>query len=94
MIKLVYIELHEIIGKLILSSFKRWNQSDVLENKLAEKVCKHLNLTERVLEKINTVETKKGLFEHGNNVESKTQSSLSLTASKNDSRARREHMRL
>lgn len=56
------------IDQLIYYSLERW-KSDIPENKLAEVVCKHPNLEERVLEKSRFSESKEHFVEHGNVVD-------------------------
>lgn len=85
---------HMLIDKLNHNFFERWTRSDIAMKKLAEVVCTHPNLTERVLEITNFKETKENLVENGNIIESQTQSNFSLMASKDDSKTSREHMRL
>lgn len=44
---------HESMDNLMDKCFERWTQSDALASRLAEKVRKHLNLTERYMATIN-----------------------------------------
>lgn len=55
-------------------------------------MCKHANLTKRAQEVTNSNETKEHMVEHGNIVDPKTQADLSLTASEDESRTRRQHL--
>lgn len=64
------------LNKLAHIEFQFWTRSDILAKRVAEELCRHLNLTERVLETPNSKDTKNHFVDHGNIIDSKIRECL------------------
>lgn len=84
---------HGLMDILIHNSFERWQQSEVLVNKLAEGMCRLPHLTDCVLHISSSNEIRKHLVEHGNVVEPKKEVDLCSTACKDECRSSRKQLR-
>lgn len=75
------------------TSFDRWNQSELLANKLAERVCRHLRRTDLELDATSSATTKsKSAESETKTVVPNEKNEPSSVASKDDFTSPREHI--
>lgn len=78
------LEQQRLMHTVIQSIPERWTQSEILVDKLSEKVCRHPILMSCIMESTNFKESEGNLDEHGSNFEHKAHVDLSSTVSDND----------
>lgn len=82
-----------LIGQIHLYYLKRWTQTDVLVNKMAENVRIHLILTSCKMNITNSKEIHYNMVKHGWTVELEAHVDLTLTAPEDESTVKHHHVR-